>query len=365
MISSLGSCGLRSASQAADEFLAQLGSELQATPTSQPGQQLHQAVPANGGVSFQSLETTVSHPPTAPMARPSFLASLGNDLQPKPAPQPEPMLPQSMPSDAASLLEKSASLLENGAALLEKSMTPNDITATAAQLSTSNFSASSAAQPFSMFAGAAPTPAVGHPSMPMVPQQPGPALMPPAESTQAGMSASFQFAYQTDPMMTLTPQQAALGAALQQAQFPPAAMYPMGAGPGNCMAHPMQLSPVHQALLLQQQALAAHGPTLQGMQQPRQRRQPDSAERRRRQCRHRGSGAPLSRQGAEQVARTELAKMRQQEALLESRLLQMKEARQKEQKQAASSGAEERDSNSAFSQFLKNEYENGDYDRTF
>ena len=53
--------------------------------------------------------------------------------------------------------------------------------------------------------------------------------------------------------------------------------------------------------------------------------------------------------------------MRQQEALLESRLLQMKEARQKEQKQAASSGAEERDSNSAFSQFLKNEYENGDY----
>ena len=57
--------------------------------------------------------------------------------------------------------------------------------------------------------------------------------------------------------------------------------------------------------------------------------------------------------------------MRQQEALLESRLLQMKEARQKEQKQAASSGAEERDSNSAFRQFLKNEYENGDYDLTF
>ena len=57
--------------------------------------------------------------------------------------------------------------------------------------------------------------------------------------------------------------------------------------------------------------------------------------------------------------------MRQQEALLESRLLQMKEARQKEQKQAASSGAEDGDSNSACRQFLKNEYENGDYDRTF
>lgn len=74
----------------------------------------------------------------------------------------------------------------------------------------------------------------------------------------------------------------------------------------------------------------------------------------------------MTRQGAEQVTRTELAKLRQQEALLEARLRQMREDVNVNDKNVPADGLEEGDTRkNDFRNFLKREYESGGYVRTF
>ena len=95
---------------------------------------------------------------------------------------------------------------------------------------------------------------------------------------------------------------------------------------------------------------------------------PETADRQwrqRRQKRGSSGAAPTTRQGVEQIKRTELAKVRQQEALLEAQLRRMREeSKEKKLQEVGLTTAVVEPSNS-FKDFLKAEYEEGGYMRTF
>ena len=95
---------------------------------------------------------------------------------------------------------------------------------------------------------------------------------------------------------------------------------------------------------------------------------PETADRQwrqRRQKRSSSGAAPTTRQGVEQIKRTELAKVRQQEALLEAQLRRMREDSKEKQLNSVGLTAAVVEAPNSFKDFLKAEYEEGGYLRTF
>ena len=208
-----------------------------------------------------------------------------------------------------------------------------------------------------------------------VPQLALPGFAAPHAANAPAMAPSTPFAYQSVPLPAAPPnlpwaafQQQPPAAPQQPAPQPilappppqplvkPLAAYPISAAgiDFGLQQHPMHLlNPAYRPLLPVQH---------QGNHQARRTEA-------RRQRSHRGHswGTPLTKQGAEQMVRTELAKVRQQETLLEARLLQMREATGQKQRQA--NGEEEEpppcETTNHFKSFLKETYESGGYVRTF
>ena len=111
-----------------------------------------------------------------------------------------------------------------------------------------------------------------------------------------------------------------------------------------------QMAPPH---VLQQRVACPHPETA------------DRQWRQRRQKRSSSGAVPTTRQGVEQIKRTELAKVRQQEALLEAQLRRMREDSKEKQLNSVGLTAAVIEAPNSFKDFLKAEYEEGGYLRTF
>ena len=86
--------------------------------------------------------------------------------------------------------------------------------------------------------------------------------------------------------------------------------------------------------------------------------------RQRRQKRSSSGSAQSTRQSVMQIKRTELAKVRQQEALLEAQLRRMREDSQEKPSRAVGLTPAEVEASNSFKEFLKAEYEEGGYTNT-
>ena len=116
---------------------------------------------------------------------------------------------------------------------------------------------------------------------------------------------------------------------------------------------PQQMNQMAQPHILQQRVACPHPETA------------DRQWRQRRQKRSSSGAAPTTRQGVEQIKRTELAKVRQQEALLEAQLRRMREDSKEKQLNSVGLTAAVVEAPNSFKDFLKAEYEEGGYLRTF
>lgn len=121
----------------------------------------------------------------------------------------------------------------------------------------------------------------------------------------------------------------------------------------NRQFQPQQMNQMVPPHVLQQRVACPHPETA------------DRQWRQRRQKRSSSGAAPTTRQGVEQIKRTELAKVRQQEALLEAQLRRMREDSKEKQLQAVGLTAAVVEPPNSFKDFLKAEYEEGGYLRTF